>query len=258
MAAVSSTADLAAPSKRSRGLADIDPKFVSNVSWILIFFHQNFSPRTSFYYPRRRKIPFLRFFLTSRAFFCPSLLSLIEFVYKLHWELSFVCFDFRFFPWTLHSKQKQQWCCCFCCSSGGMQCCGIHTRSSPSVCHVRSPNLAVLFSPIDCTVCAICAVYNEEGLFFFFYVRAAVRQKCARVLFRLTRLSPVVFSLALFQSRFPASNCFSLFYSFAICRLGFFRWSTAKPNWTFVESLFQTICLLIASLVAFNSLLQWK
>jgi hypothetical protein len=32
MAAVSSTADLAAPSKRSRGLADIDPKFVSNVS----------------------------------------------------------------------------------------------------------------------------------------------------------------------------------------------------------------------------------
>lgn len=32
MAAVSvSTGDSAAPSKRSRGLADIDPKFVSNV-----------------------------------------------------------------------------------------------------------------------------------------------------------------------------------------------------------------------------------
>lgn len=32
MAAVSSATDLAAPSKRSRGLADIDPKFVSNVT----------------------------------------------------------------------------------------------------------------------------------------------------------------------------------------------------------------------------------
>ena len=33
MAAVTSSSDLAAaPSKRSRGLADIDPKFVSNVS----------------------------------------------------------------------------------------------------------------------------------------------------------------------------------------------------------------------------------
>ncbi len=31
MAAVTSASDLAAPSKRSRGLADIDPKFVSNV-----------------------------------------------------------------------------------------------------------------------------------------------------------------------------------------------------------------------------------
>lgn len=40
MAAVTSASDLlAAPSKRSRGLADIDPKFVSNVN-------KNFSLRT--------------------------------------------------------------------------------------------------------------------------------------------------------------------------------------------------------------------
>jgi hypothetical protein len=36
MAAVTSASDLlAAPSKRSRGLADIDPKFVSNVNIFL-------------------------------------------------------------------------------------------------------------------------------------------------------------------------------------------------------------------------------
>lgn len=46
MAAVTSASDLllAAPSKRSRGLADIDPKFVSNVIHFFVFKELNLSP----------------------------------------------------------------------------------------------------------------------------------------------------------------------------------------------------------------------